>query len=100
MRVYGAFALVLIAVAAAIGPLPARADETVSIGGSRAVLLKPAAPRASVILMPGGDGQIAAGSGGAIGRLNPGDPTAIVCAAGGPDARETRESSPWPRSSP
>ena len=69
MRVYGAFALVLIAVAAAIGPLPARADETVSIGGSRAVLLKPAAPRASVILMPGGDGQIAAGSGGAIGRL-------------------------------
>jgi hypothetical protein len=69
MRVNGAFALVLIAVAAAIGPLPARADETVSIGGSRAVLLKPAAPRASVILMPGGDGQIAAGSGGAIGRL-------------------------------
>ncbi|HET9616873.1 MAG TPA: alpha/beta hydrolase [Pseudolabrys sp.] len=49
--------------------MPARADETVSIGGSRAVLLKPAAPHASVILMPGGDGQIAAGPGGAIGRL-------------------------------
>ena len=69
MRFCGAFALVAIAVTAAIGPLPARADETVSIGGSRAVLLKPAAPRASVVLMPGGDGQIAAGPGGSIGRL-------------------------------
>jgi hypothetical protein len=49
--------------------MPARADETVSIGGSRAVLLKPSAPRASVILMPGGDGRIAAGPGGTIGRL-------------------------------
>jgi hypothetical protein len=48
----------------------ARADETVSIGNSRAVLLKPAAPKASVILMPGGDGEIAAGPGGQIGRLN------------------------------
>jgi len=69
MRFCGAFALAAIAVAAAIGPVPARADETVSIGGSRGVLLKPAAPRASVILMPGGDGQIAAGPGGAVGRL-------------------------------
>jgi glycerate-2-kinase len=47
----------------------ARADETVSIGGSQAVLLRPAAPKASVILMPGGDGEIAAGPGGQIGRL-------------------------------
>lgn len=47
----------------------ARADETVSIGGSQAVLLKPAAPRASVILMPGSDGHIDAGPGGTIGRL-------------------------------
>jgi len=69
MRYGGAFVLLAVAIAVAIGPLPARADETVNIGGSRAVLLKPAAPRASVILMPGGDGQIAAGSGGAIGRL-------------------------------
>jgi hypothetical protein len=68
MRVCGAFAVMAIAFAA-IGPVPARADETVSIGGSRAVLLKPAAPRASVILMPGGDGQIAAGPGGSIGHL-------------------------------
>src|SRR6266851_3251810 len=34
------------------------ADETVNIGGSRAVLIKPDAPRASVILLPGGDGDI------------------------------------------
>lgn len=47
----------------------ARADETVNIGGSQAVLLKPAAPKASVILMPGGDGHIAAGPGGSIGGL-------------------------------
>jgi hypothetical protein len=47
----------------------ARADETVSIGGSQAVLLRPAAPKASVILMPGGDGYIAAGPGGQIGQL-------------------------------
>jgi hypothetical protein len=45
------------------------ADETVSIGGSRAVLIKPAAPRASVILMPGGNGAIAAGDHGEINAL-------------------------------
>lgn len=45
---------------------PARADETVSIGGSNAVLIKPKAPRASVILMPGGSGAIAAGDHGDI----------------------------------
>ena len=42
------------------------ADETVTIGGSRAVLIKPSAPRASVILMPGGDGAIRAGDHGDI----------------------------------
>jgi hypothetical protein len=45
------------------------ADETVSIGGSRAVLIKPKAPRASVILMPGGDGAIRAGDNGDINGL-------------------------------
>ena len=40
----------------------ARADETVNIGGSQAVLLKPKAPHASVILMPGGSGAINAGA--------------------------------------
>jgi hypothetical protein len=52
-----------------VGASPSLADETVSIGGSKAVLLKAAAPKASVILMPGGDGEIAAGAGGQIGRL-------------------------------
>src|SRR5262245_53633001 len=47
-----------------------RADEIVSIGGSNAVLLRPSAPRASVILMAGGDGYIAVGPGGTIGKLN------------------------------
>jgi hypothetical protein len=42
------------------------ADETVSIGGSRAVLIKPSAPRASVILLPGGDGRIDPGDHGDI----------------------------------
>src|SRR3954453_22720686 len=44
----------------------ALADETVTIGGSRAVLIKPKAPRASVILMPGGDGSIRAGDKGDV----------------------------------
>src|SRR5260370_15752614 len=48
----------------------ALADETVSIGGSRAVLIRPKAPRASVILMPGGSGAIAAGDHGDIHALN------------------------------
>ena len=48
----------------------ALADETVSIGGSRAVLIKPKAPRASVILMPGASGAIAAGDHGDIHALN------------------------------
>jgi hypothetical protein len=47
----------------------ALADETVRIGGSRAVLIKPSAPRASVILIPGGDGAINAGDHGEIGAL-------------------------------
>jgi hypothetical protein len=45
------------------------ADETVSIGGSRAVLIKSGAPRASVILMPGGDGSISPGEHGEINAL-------------------------------
>jgi hypothetical protein len=45
---------------------PAMADETVSIGGSRAVLIKPKALHASVILMPGADGNIRPGDQGDI----------------------------------
>jgi hypothetical protein len=58
-----------LALAVALAIQPAYADETVSIDGSKAVLLKPAAPRASVILMPGGDGDLQAGPGGSIGNL-------------------------------
>ena len=47
----------------------ALADETVTIGGSRAVLIKPASPRASVILMPGGSGAINPGEHGEINGL-------------------------------
>jgi hypothetical protein len=56
------FAAILTAVVCS----PAVADETVNIGGSRAVLIRPKAPRASVILMPGGDGSIRAGDQGDI----------------------------------
>src|SRR4051794_41549397 len=57
---------------AALAGTSAVADETVNIsgplgiGGSRAVLIKPKAPRASVILMPGGNGSIRAGDQGDI----------------------------------
>jgi len=47
--------------------LGARAAETVNISESQAVLLRPATPTGSVILMPGGDGRIEAGPGGHIG---------------------------------
>jgi hypothetical protein len=62
---------VLCLMATAVGPAVgvAHADETVTIGGSRAVLLRPAAPAASVILMPGGDGVINAQPGGRLGGL-------------------------------
>jgi hypothetical protein len=45
------------------------ADETVNIGGSNAVLLRPKAPHGSIILMPGGNGVIAAGPNGEINGL-------------------------------
>lgn len=48
---------------------PTLADESVTIGGSRAVLIKPSAPRGSVILLPGGDGAIRAGDNGDINGL-------------------------------
>jgi hypothetical protein len=49
----------------------ARADETVIIGGSNAVLLRPKAPHGSIILMPGGNGVIAAGPNGRTGWFSP-----------------------------
>lgn len=51
-------------------PVLAQSSETVSLGGSNVVVLKPAqAPVASVILMPGGNGQINAGPNGQVGNL-------------------------------
>jgi hypothetical protein len=44
----------------------ATAQETVSVGGTNVVLLKPRAPHASVILMSGGSGAIGATPGGVI----------------------------------
>lgn len=48
----------------------AYADETVRLGATDVVLIKPTgSPRASVILMPGGDGYIGAGPNGEITNL-------------------------------
>lgn len=58
--------LTVIAVASCLLSTAALADETVSVGGSRVVVIKPAGLRASVILMPGGDGAIRAGDQGDI----------------------------------
>jgi len=68
MRSFGKFFLSAVALllSHATGAL---AQETVNIAGSNAVLLRPGAPKASVILMPGGDGQIGAGPGGIITKL-------------------------------
>ena len=46
--------------------VPASADETVDVGGSRAVLIRVKAPRGSVILLPGGNGAIRADDHGGI----------------------------------
>lgn len=44
--------------AALFASTPAMADQAVSVGGAMALLNKPAAPRASAILIPGGDGVL------------------------------------------
>lgn len=69
MNRYRWIALVSAAAILALAAGAARADETVSIGASRAVLIKPKAPRASVILIPGGDGAISPGPNGEINAL-------------------------------
>jgi len=62
--------LVAALTAASLLSLPARADETVSIGGVRAVLIKPSAePVGSLILLAGGDGHLDIGDNGHIGHL-------------------------------
>jgi hypothetical protein len=47
---------VLAVLAALLIPVPALAEEAVSVGGALALLNKPASPRAGVILIPGGNG--------------------------------------------
>ena len=64
-RSFGGLAVLLSIVVAT----PGAADETVTIGGSRAVLIRPKAVRASVILLPGGSGAIQAGDHGDINGL-------------------------------
>lgn len=61
-----------IAAVTAIGLLtfPAFADETVTIGGAQAALIKPSgAAKGSIILMAGGDGHLNIGANGSIGSL-------------------------------
>jgi hypothetical protein len=67
MNMYGWFAsLRILATLVGLAVAPAVADETVDVGGSRSVLIRPKAPRASVILMPGAKGAIFAGPNGEI----------------------------------
>lgn len=68
----GIVSLVLVAAASFIAApdiATAQSRQTVKIGGSSAVLLRPDSPRASVILMPGGDGSIGATADGEITQL-------------------------------
>ena len=69
MHLRSAIRLAACLVCIAIGAAGARAQETVSVGGSNVVLIKPKAPRGSVILMPGASGYIGASAGGEITSL-------------------------------
>jgi len=52
-----------------LGTQNASAQETISVGGTNVVLIRPKNPRASIILLPGGDGAIGAQPGGEITML-------------------------------
>jgi hypothetical protein len=65
-RHLGSAVIAIAVVTTALAAQTASADETVTIGGSRAVLIKPKAVRASVIFMPGDNGAIEAGDHGDI----------------------------------
>ncbi len=61
--------VVIALTAALLCHTPARAAETVSIGGVNAVLIKPQGePAGSIVLMAGGDGRIGVGPGGTVAR--------------------------------
>ncbi|MDI3470101.1 MAG: hypothetical protein OJF62_002164 [Pseudolabrys sp.] len=63
------FRLMLFALTIAMG-LPAHADETITVGGARAVLIKPhGTTKGSLILMAGGNGRLDISAGGEIGSL-------------------------------
>jgi hypothetical protein len=58
------------ALTASLFAVTARAQETVTIGGVNAVLIKPkGAPAGSLVLLAGGDGHLGIGANGAITRL-------------------------------
>ena len=62
--------LAALAVSLGIATLPALADETVTVGGAQAALIKPSgAAKGSIILMAGGNGRLNIGPGGSIGSL-------------------------------
>jgi hypothetical protein len=62
--------LALFTIALVATTWPAHADETVTVGGARAVLIKPhGAARGSLILMAGGNGRLDIGANGEIGSL-------------------------------
>lgn len=66
------FVLLAAAVAAAFicGPAIAKpVVKTIGIADARAVLIRPARPKASVILMPGSDGRLKVGYDGSVHRL-------------------------------
>jgi hypothetical protein len=68
MRLRLTIAAALIAIGILIAP--ALADETITVGGAQAVLIKPnGAPKGSVILLAGGNGRLAIGPNGSIGSL-------------------------------
>lgn len=62
-------AALAVALAFVSGSIAAPPAKTIDVSGSRAVLIRPAHPHASVILMPGGDGRINAGPDGTIHHL-------------------------------
>lgn len=69
MRLGGKLLLCCAVALALAGSAAAQTQQTVRIEGSSAVLLRPPAPRGSVILMPGGHGSIGASVDGEITQL-------------------------------
>jgi hypothetical protein len=63
------FARVVLAAVWASIAMPALAEEAVSVGGALALLNKPAAPHAAIILIPGGDGRLSVRADGTFGGL-------------------------------